>query len=136
MPQYVVRKCEKPSEKWGVFIDGSSTLISEFDTPQAARDGLKKLLEKIKESFDSFMRWIDGTGCKQEEITESSHHFGPVVQLDDFHAVQKTGRDKYAIHRIDDLNLVPAKDDPAMTIRYKDGKGTVTVREVDFGVGR
>jgi hypothetical protein len=38
--------------------------------------------------------------------------------------VQKLGR-KYAIHKLSDLDKVPALDDPKMFIQYKDGRGVV-----------
>jgi hypothetical protein len=203
MPQYVVRKCEKPSEKWGVFIDGSSTLIFEFDTEGAARDGLKKLelsvrklskkpavviptpiginprsryhpdnisrceveeakeqiqaaaangtaknintapvtsipqtsksvppapgcslADLIKASWERMVEWIKSIGGKHIDL-QRSEYTGPVVQLDDLHAVQHLGRGVFAIHQLDRLDKLPGLDDPKMEIQYRGGVGRV-----------
>jgi hypothetical protein len=71
--------------------------------------------------------WIKAIGAEQESVGPSTRHDGPVKHLDDLHCVQKTGR-RYAVHRLADLDNVPALDDPQMTIQYRDGKGTVQGR--------
>lgn len=84
------------------------------------------LFKRLQESWDRMIEWITGNSGKRVEVnTQSSEHFGPVVQLDDLHAVQRTGRDLFAVHQLDDLDKVPALDDPLMVIRYHDGKGVV-----------
>lgn len=91
-------------------------------TPSPAPE--KTLSDRLVASFEAMLDWIKSIGAEQEPVTASSRHDGPVKQLDDLHAVQKTGR-RYAVHRLADLDKVPALDDPKMVIRYKDGKGTV-----------
>lgn len=86
-------------------------------------------------SYRAFVDWIKGNNGQRVEIdTERSDHYGPVVQVDDMHAVQSTGRGKFAIHELQHLDNIPALDDPSMSIRYKDGKGTVVGRFGKSGV--
>ena len=86
----------------------------------------KSLAERFGESMKAMLDWIRGAGGKVVEIdTQRSEHHGPVVQLDDLHAVQRSGRGLFAIHQLAHLDNVPARDDPKMIIRYKDGKGVV-----------
>jgi hypothetical protein len=84
------------------------------------------LVDLVKASFAKFVEWISGNGGKCIEIdTQRSDHFGPVVQRDDLHAVQRTGPGKFAIHQLDRLDKLPALDDPKMEIKYRDGVGQV-----------
>lgn len=85
----------------------------------------KSLKERLNASWDAFVAWIKGAGGRQEEVTASSSHSGPVVQLDDLHAVQRTGVGKFAIHQLDRLDKLPALDDPKMEIKYQGGVGQV-----------
>lgn len=86
----------------------------------------KSLTERLAASWKAMVGWITGNSGKCIEIdTQHSEHHGPVVQLDDLHAVQRTGRGLFAIHQLDHLDNVPARDDPKIIIRYKEGKGTV-----------
>jgi DNA repair exonuclease SbcCD ATPase subunit len=87
----------------------------------------KSLVERLGESWEAMLGWIKSIGAEQEPVTASSRHDGPVKHLDDLHCVQKTGK-RYAIHKLADLDNVPALDDPQMTIQYRDGKGTVKGR--------
>lgn len=84
------------------------------------------LVDQLKASFAKFVEWISGNSGKCIEIdTQRSDHYGPVVQLDDLHCVQKTGRGLFAIHQLDRLDKLPALDDPKMEIKYRDGVGQV-----------
>lgn len=85
----------------------------------------KSLTERLSESWDRFVAWIKGEGGKQEPVTAASFHSGPVVQLDDLHAVQRVGVGKFAIHQLDHLDKVPDLNDPKMEIKYQDGVGQV-----------
>ena len=87
----------------------------------------KPLVELLAASWGAMVGWIKAIGAEQEPVGPSTRHDGPVKHLDDLHCVQKTGR-RYAIHRLADLDNVPALDDPQMTIQYRDGKGTVKGR--------
>ena len=49
--------------------------------------------------------------------------------IDDLHCVQKTGR-RYAVHQLADLDAVPALDDSATSIQYRDGKGHVSGKTI------
>jgi len=86
----------------------------------------KSLKTRLSESWDAFVDWIKRAGGRQEEVTASSRHDGPVVQLDDLHAVQRTGKSQFAIHQLDRLDQVPQLNDPKMIIQYRDGVGQVT----------
>lgn len=94
----------------------------------------KSLVEAFEASLKAMLDWIKSIGAEQEPIGPNTRHDGPVKQLDDLHAVQKTGR-RYAIHKLSDLDKVPAIDDPKTSITYRDGVGHVT-GGVGVGVGR
>ena len=84
------------------------------------------LLDRLKESFDRFVKWISGSGGECVEVnTVDSWHSGPVVQRDDLHCLQKTGRGKFAIHELAKLDKVPSLNDQNMDIKYRDGVGKV-----------
>jgi len=87
----------------------------------------KSLVELLAASWGAMVGWIKAIGAEQDPVGPSTRHDGPVKHLDDLHCVQKTGR-RYAIHKLADLDNVPALDDPQMTIQYRDGKGTVKGR--------
>jgi hypothetical protein len=87
----------------------------------------KSLVELLAASWGAMVGWIKAIGAEQEPVGPSTRHDGPVKHLDDLHCVQKTGR-RYAVHRLADLDNVPALDDPQMTIQYRDGKGAVKGR--------
>jgi len=86
----------------------------------------KTLKERLKASWDTFVDWIQGAGGKLDPVTASSRHDGPVVQLDDLHCIQKTGRTAYAVHQLGQLDQVPDLQNPKVSIQYRDGVGQVT----------
>ena len=93
-------------------------------TPQPAPE--KSLQERFEASLRVFLEWIKGKGGIVGDVdTQQSDHYGPVVQLDDLHAVQSTGRGKYAVHELGKLDRVPALDDSKTEIRYRGGVGQV-----------
>jgi len=95
------------------------------------------LVDQIKASFAKFVEWISGNSGKRIEIdTQRSDHYGPVVQRDGLHAVQRTGPGKFVIHQLDHLDKLPALDDPKMEIKYRAGRGTVTGKEAGKEIGR
>ena len=67
--------------------------------------------------------------------TATGHYIGPAKHMDELHCIQKTGRTSYTVHRLDALDAVPALDDPALEIRYRDGMGKVLGRS-GHGMGR
>ena len=72
-----------------------------------------------------------------KEITaEKSDCYGAVVLLDDLHCVQRVGKGTYSIHRLDQLDKVPALDDPKTEIKYADGLGKVSGPGHARGLGR
>lgn len=84
------------------------------------------LVDLVKASFAKFVEWISGNSGKCIEIdTQRSDHYGPVVQRDDLHAVQRTGKGQFAIHQLNRLDKLPALDDPKMEIKYRGGVGQV-----------
>jgi hypothetical protein len=84
------------------------------------------LVDQLKASFAKFVEWVSGNSGKCIEVdTQRSDHYGPVVQRNDLHAVQRTGPGKFAIHQLDRLDKLPALDDPKMEIKYRDGVGQV-----------
>ena len=82
----------------------------------------------------AFVDWIKGKSGQRVEVdTEHSDHYGPVVQLDDLHAVQSTGRGNFAIHQLDRLDKLPALDDSKMEIHYRGGIGAVKGQSLGKG---
>lgn len=86
----------------------------------------KTFLERLGASWEAFVAWIKDMGGQLEPVTASSRHDGPVVQLDDLHCLQKTGRSSYAIHELEKLDQVPELDNGQVSIRYRDGQGHVS----------
>jgi hypothetical protein len=94
----------------------------------------KSLLERLAASLEAFVQWIKGSSGQQVEVNlEHSDHYGPVVDLDDLHCVQSTGRGKFAIHLLAHLDKLPAQDDPRMEIHYRSGVGRVKGRGLEKG---
>lgn len=85
------------------------------------------LTERLAASLAALLAWVASLGgTHQQANTTRSDCHGPVVKLDDLHAVQRTNRTAYTIHRLSDLDQIPALDQPKTEIHYRDGKGTVT----------
>ena len=85
----------------------------------------KPLMERLMASMQAMLDWVKGKGGKVVQVQDGLAYFGPVVQLDDLHAVQHTGRGAHVIHELAKLDRVPALDDPKMEIQYRDGVGQV-----------
>lgn len=94
------------------------------------------LAERLQESFKNLLQWIKGQGGNYREInTQGAQCSGPVLHLDELHAVQRVGRGAYSIHRLDHLDKLPAVDDPKTEINYRDGRGTVSGTGPKLGIG-
>ena len=82
--------------------------------------------EMLKASFEKMMLWIKSAGGSYKEIdTQHGEHYGQIVELDDLHAVQRLGENRFAIHKLSDLDKVPALNDPKTEIKYQNGRGAV-----------
>ena len=93
--------------------------------PAAPPQPEKSLVDRLKASWEAMLDWVKGKGGKVVQVQDGLAYFGPVVQLDDLHAVQHTGRGAHVIHELAKLDRVPALDDPKMEIQYRDGVGQV-----------
>jgi DNA-binding protein len=94
----------------------------------------KSISEAIKASWEAMLAWIKGKGGVLVDLdTQQSDHYGPVVQLDDLHAVQSTGKGKHVVHELARLDRVPALDDSKTEISYRAGVGQVKGRGVGKG---
>lgn len=82
------------------------------------------LAERVVASLAAMLGWIAALGGTQEPIREGLPHLGAVVHMDDLHAIQKAGR-RFAIHRLDDLDVLPDMNNLKTEIRYREGKGEV-----------
>ena len=117
------------------FKEFQSSLPSKPDVLQQNPD--PSLSEMLKASFEKMLRWIKSSGGSHKEIdTENAEHYGPVVQLDDLHAVQRLGENRFAIHKLSDLDKLPALNDPKTEIRYAGGVGVVSGKALDKDRGR
>ena len=85
----------------------------------------KSLKERLSESWEAMLEWVKGREGVLDPIKDGNGYAGPVVHLDDLHAVQKTGTKGYAIHQLDQLSQAPQPDNPKLEIRYRDGVGQV-----------
>ena len=119
-PQVVRRPVEPPKQP-------------EAPIPSPAPE--KSLVERLAASLAAMLEWIKGIGGAQEPVQPAGLYIGPVKHLDDLHCIQKTGK-RYAVHRLADLDAVPALDDPKMEIQYRDGKGRVSGARMARGLER
>jgi len=86
------------------------------------------LLDRLASSWAAMVVWIKEKGPLASIVdvdTERSMNDGQIVQIDDLHAIQKTGRTTFAIHRLDALDRVPPLGVVDTSIQYRDGRGTV-----------
>lgn len=95
------------------------------EAPTPSPKPAKSLAERLAASWEAMLGWIKSIGAEQEPIGPNTRHDGPVKHLDDLHCVQKTGQ-RYAVHRLADLDNIPALDDPMTLIKYSNGVGHVT----------
>ena len=94
----------------------------------------KSLMERLMASMQAMLDWIKGkNGVVVDLDTQQSDHFGPVVQLDDLHAVQSTGRGRYAVHELGKLDQVPALNDSRTEVHYRGGVGQVKGQSLGRG---
>ena len=94
----------------------------------------KPLMERLMASMQAMLDWIKGkNGVVVDLDTQQSDHFGPVVQLDDLHAVQATGRGRYAVHELGKLDQVPALNDSRTEVHYRGGVGQVKGQSLGRG---
>lgn len=94
--------------------------------PFAAPKPEKTLKEALKESWEAMLDWIKGVGVHVPIDTSLNQtHVGPVKHLDNLHAAQHKGGGQYAIHRLADLDNIPALNDQKMEIKYLNGVGQV-----------
>lgn len=89
----------------------------------------KSLGERLAASLAAMLEWIRAIGGVQEPVGPSTLHIGPVLHADELHCIQKTGR-RYAVHELSNLDAVPALDDSATSIQYRDGKGHVSGKTI------
>lgn len=98
--------------------------IKTTETVKSTTEMQKTLVERLQASMGAFVQWIKDKGGIHKEINQSGTHIGKIAALDDLHAVQHLGRGTYAIHRLDQLDVVP-KLDTVAEIKYCEGRGLV-----------
>lgn len=81
--------------------------------------------DRLKTSIDAMAEWVKAIGGQQQAARPSDQCFGPVKHMDELHCIQKTGSNRYTVHRLDTLDKVPGLDDPRMEIKYRNGMGQV-----------
>jgi hypothetical protein len=104
------------------------------ERPDASVMPEKSLVERLAASYAAFMAWIKGEGGQHCEAKGGCA--GRVMEVDEFHFVQKVGRNDYSIHRIEDLDLprAPAKGD--MLEISIDSKGKSKTKITGQSLGR
>ena len=106
--------------------------LSKAPSPSPIQE--KSLMERLMASMQAMLDWIKGkNGVVVDLDTQQSDHFGPVVQLDDLHAVQATGRGRYAVHELGKLDQVPALNDSRTEVHYRGGVGQVKGQSLGRG---
>ena len=104
------------------------------EAPTTSPVAEKSLVARLAASYRAFLDWIKGkNGVVVDLDTQQSDHFGPVVQLDDLHAVQSTGRGRYAVHELGKLDQVPALNDSRTEVHYRGGVGQVKGQSLGRG---
>ena len=104
------------------------------EAPTTSPVAEKSLVARFEASYRAFLDWIKGkNGVVVDLDTQQSDHFGPVVQLDDLHAVQSTGRGRYAVHELGKLDQVPALNDSRTEVHYRGGVGQVKGQSLGRG---
>lgn len=109
-------------------IEQPKTALEPVISPSLGNSILKPkktLVEALKASWDTFVDWIKSKGGKVEQVQDGKNYLGPVVQSDDLHAVQHTGRGVHVIHELEKLDRVP-QEGVNINIRYTDGRGHVS----------
>lgn len=102
--------------------------IKTTETVKSTAEMQKTLVERLQASMGAFVQWIKDKGGIHKEINQSGTHTGKIAALDDLHAVQHLGRGTYAIHRLDQLDVVP-KLDKVIEIKYREGRGLVAAEK-------
>ena len=95
----------------------------------------KSLAERLGESLRALLEWIKGQGGVFKEVSTNAACHGPVVRLDGLHAAQRVSKGTYSIHRLDQLDKLPAVDDPKTEIKYSGGVGKVSGPGPKLGIG-
>lgn len=98
--------------------------IKKSEAVKSMSEMQKTLPERLRASMEAFVQWIKDKGGIHKEINQSGTHTGKIAAMDDLHAVQHLGRGTYAIHRLDQLDVVP-KLDAVAEIKYREGRGLV-----------
>ncbi len=94
--------------------------------PIPSPDYLPSLAERLEAAHRALVAWVKGQGADVDEVTpDGGPYIGPVMAMEKFHAVQKTGRNKFALHELANLDETPIKGDPKMEVRYRGGIGHV-----------
>lgn len=101
--------------------------LSKAPSPSPIQE--KTLVERLAASLAAMLEWLKAIGGVQEPVGPSTLHIGPVLHADELHCIQKTGR-RYAVHELSNLDAVPALDDSATSIQYRDGKGHVSGKTI------
>ena len=107
---------------------------------QSGAAGPLTLPELVAASFAAMVAWVkERVGplaqCLAVDGAHDRTYLGSVVEIDELHAVQKTGRNYY-VHRLDALDRSPPVGDQGISIEYRGGRGTVTkTPEIEPGKG-
>jgi hypothetical protein len=87
------------------------------------------LLERLAASWSAMLAWIKELGPLPERgdvDTQAGKYQGKFVNMDDLHAIQKTGRTTYHVHLLDALDRKPEIDNIETRVEYESGRGRVT----------
>lgn len=87
---------------------------------------------------ETIAAWNGKAGPHGVEVPASGIHVGPVVDVKDGFAIQKTGPNKYAAHRLADFREAPKVGEP-LEVEYRNGKFLRSESQrggKDTGVGR
>ena len=87
------------------------------------------LLERLAASWSAMLAWIKELGPLPERVdvdTEAGKYQGKFVNMDDLHAIQKTGRTTYHVHLLEALDRKPEMNNIETRVQYEKGRGRVT----------
>lgn len=114
---------------------GGSAEITQQPVPAPA---VQAQQQRLDESREAMAKWIKAAGGKADPVEPSQRragHEGPVLHADALHCIQRTGKQRYTIHLLADLDTLPMLGNPTTSIRYQDGKAKVSSK-TSHGVER
>lgn len=95
----------------------------------------QSLSERLIASLNAMLNWIKTKGGELQEVKNGTLQVGPIVQANDFHAVQKTSRNGYVVHEQSRFKEPLKVSDKVLDLQYSK-TGTASEVAKSQGQGR